>query len=97
MSLDITIVYFTGILPTQLADELGAHGINCFEALELSEVFNLCEHPEINLVVVDPSVDDQRAKIVQQRFPTLTIHAGADPKDVLWEITNLLGKASLTQ
>jgi hypothetical protein len=45
-----------------LADGLGCRGINCYVALAVSEVFHLCERPEINLVVIDPSVDDARAK-----------------------------------
>ncbi len=97
MSATLSIVYFTRVLPSPLTEELGSYGISCHEALALSEVFNLCEQPEINLVVIDPSVDDERVRIVQRKFPTLQILAGADPKHVLWEIMNVLGKASLIQ
>jgi hypothetical protein len=65
-----------------------------YEALAISEVFYLCEHPEINLVVIDPSVDDERAKAVQQRFSTLWLHDGATVEKTMWELTNLPGSAS---
>ena len=93
----ISIVYFTRGLPSHLADELGRRGINCYEALAISEVFYLCEQPEINLVVIDPSVDDERAKTVQQRFATLRLHDGATIGDTMWELTNLLGQAPPVQ
>ena len=97
MSSGIPIVYFTRILPARMAEELGCRGIICHEALALSEVLSLCEQPDINLVVIDPSVDDERAGIVQQQFPTLRIGTEAKVNDVLWEITNLLGNTSLVQ
>ena len=97
MSSVISIVYFTRILPARIADELGYRGIMCYEAFAISEVLNLCEQPDINLVVIDPSVDDERACIVQQKFPTLRIGSEAKVNDVLWEITNLLGNTSLVQ
>ncbi len=97
MSATISIVYFTRVLPSPLADELASRGVNCLEALALSEVFNLCEQPEIDLVVIDPSVDYERVKAVQDKFPTLRITAGTNVQDVLWEITNLLGKTFLIQ
>jgi hypothetical protein len=93
----ISIVYFTRVLPSHLADELGCRGINCYEALAISEVFHLCERSEINLVVIDASVDDARAKAVQEQFPTLRLDAGATAEDTMWELTNLLGKASAIQ
>jgi hypothetical protein len=93
----ISIVYFTRVLPSNLADELGRQGIKCYEALAISEVFSLCEQPEINLVVIDPSVDDERAKAVQQRFSTLRLYDGATIEDTMWELTNLLGQAPAIQ
>jgi hypothetical protein len=85
------------MLPSHLADDLGRRGINCYEALAISEGCYLCEQPEINLVVIDPSVDDERAKTVQQRFSTLRLHDGATIGDTMWELTNLLGQAPAIQ
>lgn len=93
----ISIVYFTRVLPSHVADELVRRGINCYEALAISEVFYLCEQPEINLVLIDPSVDDELAKAVQQRFSTLRLHDGATVEKTMWELTNLLGSASAIQ
>jgi hypothetical protein len=69
-------------------------GVNCYEALAISEVFHLCERPEVSLVVIDASVDDERAKAVQKRFPTLRLDDGATVEDATWELTNLLDKGS---
>ena len=93
----ISIVFFTRVLPSRIAEELGWRGINCYEALAVSEVFHLCERPDINFVLIDSSVDDERAAAVQQRFPTLRLHEGAIVEDMIWEITNLLGTTPVIQ
>jgi hypothetical protein len=93
----ISIVFFTYALPSAFADQLALQGIHCHEALAVSEVFHLCENTEVNLVVIDASVDEERAKAVQQRFPGLRLHEGATAEGTLWELANLLGRPQMVQ
>lgn len=86
----VPLVFFTRSLPSPLLTELEAHGFYCYEALALSEVFHVCEKPEIRLVVIDSSIDEDRASIVQWLFPALRLKADDWTCDILESLSDLL-------
>ena len=79
----ISVVFFTNVLPFLLADELSRQDIYCYEALAISEVLHLCETEKIGMVVIDASVEDERAKAIQERWPTLRLKQEARVADVI--------------
>ncbi len=82
----MTLILFTSMSPTELAGELSRSGHSVFGALAISEVLALGEqHPEA-VIIIAHDVSPERARIVQQRYPTLTLGAKATLKDVLWEL-----------
>lgn len=66
-----SLVYLTTRLPSQVSKDLEIAGCQVFEALEISEVWHLCEHQKIDVVVVAPDVEDQDQVEIQLRQPTV--------------------------
>ena len=84
-----SLVYLTSLAPCQIADELRLAGYTVFEALEISEVWYLCEHEDIDVVVIAPEVEDQDQIELQLRRPTIRLKPGSTAKDISWELWNL--------
>jgi hypothetical protein len=57
--------------------------------LEISEVWYLCEHEGIDVVVIAPEVEDQDQIGLQLRRPTIRLKPGSTAKDISWELWNL--------
>lgn len=91
----MTIIFFTGLLPNPIADELMRQGHDLFESLSISETFALQEeHPHAHIVIA-AKVEEQRATVIQQRYPTLMLKPEATAKDVLWELSHFSSTGSL--
>ena len=85
-----SVVYLTSRAPSQIADDLGAAGYRVFEALEISEVMYLCEHENIDIVVIAPDIYEQDMIEVQLRRATVKMKPQSTAQDLLWELSTLL-------
>jgi hypothetical protein len=90
-----SIVYFTSCGPSKIGNDLVAAGYRVFEALEISEVMHLCEHEQIDMVVIAPDIEDQEMVEVQLRRITIKMKPGSTAKDVLWELWNVFPDAEI--
>jgi hypothetical protein len=90
----LSLVYLTTRAPSQLASDLTLAGYVVREALAVSEVLYLCEHQNIDVVVIAPDVQDADVIAVQMRRTTLVLKLGATAKDVMWELAQLFPAAS---
>ena len=54
----------------------------------------LCEHNDVDVVVIGPDVEDADVVEVQMHRMTLTLKPGATAKDVVWELAQLFPSAS---
>jgi hypothetical protein len=77
-----------------MADELSTAGYQVFEALAVSEVLYLCEHHNVDVVVIAADVEDPDVIEAQLRHITLRLKALASAKDLIWELENLFGRES---
>ncbi len=89
----LSLVYLTNRAPSALASDLMLTGYTVWEALAVSEVLYLCEHHNIDAVVIAPEVEDTDVIEVQMRRMTLTLKPGATAKDVMWELAQLFPSA----
>jgi len=81
--------------PSKLGADLEAAGYQVFEAIEISEVMYLCEHKQIDVVVIGADFEDQGMIEVQLRRLTIKLKPGSTAKDALWELSNLFPGAQL--
>jgi hypothetical protein len=88
-----SLVYLTTRLPSQILNDLETAGYEVFEALEISEVWHLCEHQKIDAVVIAPDVEDQHQVEIQIRQPTIRMTRKTSAKDILWELSTLFPDA----
>jgi hypothetical protein len=84
-----SLVYLTNVSPSKLGDELISNGHSVWEALSISEVLYLCHQYEIDVVVIDATIEHKDVVELQSRFITLKLEAKATAADVIWEISNL--------
>jgi hypothetical protein len=69
----MTVILFTAHATHPLADELIRKGFTVYEALAVSEVLALVQqHPDAQIVITG-EIDLARAKIIQQRYPTIVL------------------------
>ena len=90
----LSLVYLTGRAPSELASELTLAGYTVWEALAVSEVLYLCEHHNVDVVVIAPDFEEADVAEVQIRRMTLTLKQSATAKDVVWELARLFPSAS---
>jgi hypothetical protein len=92
-----SLVFFTRSLPSPLSQALELAGHRVFEALAVSEVLHLCEHEDIDCVVISSDVSDEAAKAVAVKHLTLRLRPEATAGDVLWELGLLFGSDARLQ
>jgi hypothetical protein len=92
-----SLVFFTRSLPSPLSQALELAGHRVSEALAVSEVLHLCEHEDIDCVVISSDVSDEAAKVVADAHVTLRLHPEATAGDVLWELSLLFGGPGAVQ
>jgi hypothetical protein len=78
----MTVILFTTRVPDTLSDELVHQGHEVYEALAISEVLALAEQHTTASIIITPDVDQTRAKVIQQHWPTLRLHKDFTPRDV---------------
>ena len=84
-----SLVYLTDHAPPPMASDLTLAGYTVWEAPAVSEVLYLCEHENVDVVVIGPDVEDADVIEVQMRRITLRLKPGATAKDVMWELAQL--------
>ena len=89
----LSLVYLTGRASSKIASELTLAGHTVWEALAVSEVLFLCEHHNVDVVVIGPDVEDADVIEVQMRRITLRLKPGATAKDMMWELAQLFPSA----
>jgi hypothetical protein len=68
------VILFTSQLPSPFTDALEAHGLEVYEALAISEVLALAEQHLNSTIIVASDVDQARAAVVAQHYPTVRLH-----------------------
>jgi hypothetical protein len=64
------VILFTSQLPNKIADALEAQGLEVHEALAVSEVLALAEQHPVSSIIITPDVDQARAQVIAQHYPT---------------------------
>jgi hypothetical protein len=85
----ISIVYLAARSHTPMVDALINAGIQVWEALSISEAEHLCEYQKIDAIVIAENVHNLDVKELQSRHITVQLRAGAQVREVLWELTHL--------
>ncbi|MGZ7104657.1 MAG: hypothetical protein ACXVKC_04420 [Candidatus Angelobacter sp.] len=80
----MTLILFTTVAPHPLSEELFSQGYQVYEALAVSEVFSLIEQHPTASIIITADVDQERAKAIQQHYPTLHLKPAATVKDIFW-------------
>lgn len=78
----MTLILFTAVAPFTLTDELSLHGHDVYEAVAISEVMALAEQHPASSIVITPDVDQERATVIQQHYPTVRLHKQFSVTDV---------------
>ena len=78
----MTVILFIAVAPCALTDELSLQGHEVFEALAISEVLALAEQHLTASIIITPDVDQTRAKVIQQHWPTVRLHKEFTPLNV---------------
>jgi hypothetical protein len=73
----VTLILFTAIAPHPLTEELSRQGYQVNEALAVSEVFSLVEQHPLATIIITADVDQERARAIQQHYPTLHLKPGS--------------------
>jgi hypothetical protein len=70
----MTVILFTTSAPHALGDELSGQGHCVYEVLAVSEVFSLAEQHPTASIFITADVDQKRATVIQQHYPTVRLH-----------------------
>jgi hypothetical protein len=62
-----------------------------FRLFAISEVFALAEQYSTATILSSADVDQDRARVVQQRYPTLHLKPAATARDIIWELNHAAG------
>jgi hypothetical protein len=73
------LILFTAVAPCTLSSELSLQGHEVYEALAISEVLALSEQHPTASIIITPDVDQTRAAVVQQHWPTMRLHREFTP------------------
>jgi hypothetical protein len=80
--ISVTLILFTTHAPSALVDQIARHGHEVFEALAVSEVLALAEQHPNSLIVITPEIEQERATVIQQHWPTMRLHQRFIPMNV---------------
>jgi hypothetical protein len=86
-----SVVHFTTCASSGLADDLSAAGYTVSKAKEISKVMYLCEHNQVDVVIIGADVEEQDMVEIQLRRTTIKLEPNATAKSILWELSNLFG------
>lgn len=86
MSINMAIILLTDRAPNSLTEGLMHQGHQIFEALSISEVYALADQHPAATIIITADVHPERAKAIQQHYPTMHLKSNATVKDILWEL-----------
>lgn len=86
-------VYLTNLAPSPFAEELSAAGYKVWEALSVSEVLHLCEHQEIDVVVIGPARAMDALLPLSLKLPTIRLDHEGNVEHLVWELAQLFPPA----
>jgi hypothetical protein len=87
VAMNSIVVLFTAFAPHPIADGLSRAGFCVYEALAVSEVLALAaEHPEAQIVIT-AEIEPDRAKVIQEHYPTLHLSQNARVEEIIWELS----------
>jgi hypothetical protein len=69
----MVVILFTTQMPSRFTDALEAEGLEVYEALAISEVLALAEQHQSFSIIITPEVDQVRATVIQQHWPTVQL------------------------
>ena len=72
--MNAVVILFTAELPNPITDAFEAEGLEVYEALAISEVLSLAEQHPVSSIIITPDVDQARADVIAQRYPTVRLH-----------------------
>jgi hypothetical protein len=81
--------------PTRRLTNSTKQGHEVYEAIAISEVLALADQHPMATIIMTADIDPERAKAVQQHYPTLHLKPSATVQDILWELN--LGKGAIIQ
>ena len=90
------IILFTTSDPSRLADDLIQAGFNVFEALAISEVMQLCEAENVDIVLITAEIEEHRALEIQHHYMTLRLKPNATVKEIIAELWQLFPDKAAT-
>lgn len=90
----VSLILLSTQAPSPLAGDLNRAGYRVFEALAVSEVLHLCEHQEIDAIVIAADVVAPEVIEAQRRRTTIRLKAETTFKDLVWELSLLFPPAS---
>ena len=70
----MTVILFTARAPDTLSDELTRQGHDVYGALVISKVLSLAELYPAASIIITPEVEQSRASVIQQHWPTVRLH-----------------------
>ena len=76
------VILFTTQSTNQISDALEAQGLEVYEALAISEVLALAEEHQTFSIIITPDVDQTRADMIAQHYPTTRLHKQLRPIQV---------------
>jgi hypothetical protein len=82
-----SVIYFTSCAPSKLLKGLIAAGYRVFEALEISEVMHLCEHEDVDRVVVASDIDEQEMIEIQLQQIAIKAKPEWTVGDIVWQLS----------
>jgi len=85
----VSIVCLVSSAPSLFAANLTTAGCRVFEALAKSEVLHLCEHDDIDLIVIAPDVHFDGLDGLPAGHTIMALKPEGTWKDVLWELSLL--------
>lgn len=90
----ISLVLLTDQAPSDLANQLMLAGYQVYEALATSEVLHLCDQHDIMAVLITSGVRPRGLDEIKKHCITFTLGRDATVKEILRELSNLLGSPS---
>ena len=90
----VSLILLSTQAPSPLADDLNRAGYRVFEALAVSEVLHLCEHQEIDAIVIAAGVDAPDVIEVKMKRTTIQLKTETTVKDLVWELSMLFPPAN---
>lgn len=89
----LSLIYLANRAPTEIATELGTAGYRVWEALSVSEVLHLCEHEQVDVIVIAPDMQSDAIIPLRLKQIAISLEPQATAKDLIWQLEQLFPKS----